>query len=117
MILTKTEITASRTDSITAKASTYSVTRPAPAVGQQLGLSIDRTGWTDPTASLTLNLEISQDGGQTWRHWCGVTDRGGAGLPTAEWVAPPPPAGAITRITASSNGKAVKQPFALLEIK
>lgn len=116
-MITKTEIAASRTDSITAKTNTYAVSRPAFVSGQQLGLSIDRTGWTDPTATITLTLDISQDGGRTWRHWCGFTDRGGPGMPTASWVASAPPVDATVRVSASSNGKPVKQPFSLMEVK
>lgn len=115
-MITKTEIAASRTDSITARQAIYAVARPALAAGQRLGVSLDRTGWTDAAASITLSLEISQDGGVTWRHWCGYTDKGGAGLPASDWTASAPPAGAAIRLVAVSNGRPVKQPFALVEV-
>lgn len=115
-MITKTEIAASRTDSITSKAKTYAIQRPARVAGQQFGISLDRTGWTDPTAFITINLEISQDGGATWRHWCGFTDRGGPGLPTAEWIAQAPPTGASIRLSAFSNGKSIQQPFSFMEM-
>ena len=106
-----------RGDTVTpGQAKAYPVTRPAPAAGQMLGLSVDRTGWTDADASLTVALEASLDNGKTWQHWCGLTSRGG-GSGTDTWVASPPPPGALIRMAAQASGKAVQRPISFLEVK
>lgn len=99
---------------VTEKGDMYTIQRPAPVPGQSLGVSVDRAGWHDHSAALTIALEVSRDQGRTWSHWCGMTVRGDGETP-AVWVATPPPAGVRLRMSARTNGKPVQQPFAFVE--
>ena len=40
-------------------------------------LTIDRSQWTNPTASLSAQLEISVNGGVSWAPWVALTSIGG----------------------------------------
>lgn len=81
-----------------------------------VGLSIDRTGWTD-SASLTVIAEYSTDNGVTWIHLLGFTCTGGTGLGSVSSVEVdnPPPAGSLIRGRITATGGAVKQDLSLIE--
>lgn len=90
---------------------------------KRIGVSIDRTNWTDSGEALTVGLEISTDGGQTWRLWCSVQGSGGIKLTpqgdqaTETFVTcSAPPEGALVRVFHFSNGRTVQQAVRLREI-
>ena len=115
--MANTEVPIGRGDSVTpGQAKTYPITRPVPAAKQMLGMSIDKTGWVDADATLTLTLEASLDNGKTWQHWCSLTARGGLDGADALAVSPPP-AKALLRMISTSSGKAVRRPVAFLEVR
>lgn len=72
-------VLSSKTEPITALKE-FTATKPSQKAGQRLGVAIDRTGWTDQTAEVTVRMHVSLDNGKTWFQWCGLSDRGG-GLP------------------------------------
>lgn len=121
--MAKTETPISQSDIVTGTGKEYTVSKPARKKGQLLGMSIDRTGWVDATATLTVVMKISMDNGKTWTDWCSVTAKGGAEvgpggqpMPATAWACSPPLDAAIVKVVATSNGKTVQQPISLLEV-
>lgn len=41
------------------------------------GVRVDRTNWKQKTATIRAWLELSLDGGRTWKEWIAVTGEGG----------------------------------------
>lgn len=63
---------------------TNGVTARGPAAtmkvadGRTVGVQLDATAWaTDTAKTLTVGLEQSMDGGQSWRHLCSITTHSG----------------------------------------
>ena len=48
-----------------------------PSDASTASLDIDSSWHTDPNSIAVWGLEISEDGGATWRHWCTATRPGG----------------------------------------
>jgi hypothetical protein len=46
-------------------------------------LTLDRTNWTNPAATVNAAFDFSSDGGKTWQsNWCSVTAAGGPFKPS-----------------------------------
>ena len=108
---------------LSAQAKEFAVVRPSKVAGQTLGLSIDRSAWTDTSEAVTVTLHASLDRGETWIDWCGYTDRGGEevypnGTPmtASALVVTPPPDGALLKVSVVSNGKLVLRPVSFVEL-
>lgn len=112
-----------KAEAITTTGKDYTLAAPSRKTGQYLGMSIDRTGWTDPTQRLTVSLMVSLNGGASWLVWCSYEDRGGEflgpdGKPilTSSFVAAAPPVGALMKLRASATGKTVQQGLSFVEV-
>lgn len=95
---------------------------PAPAM-HMIGISLDRTNWNNPTATVTLGLQISRDGMKTWEDWCSFTDTGaqrtnsnGSLNESAMFASTAPPAGVRVKAFAYTNGQNVRQAVSLIEV-
>lgn len=51
-----------------------------PIDAQTAILEIDSAWHQDPDSIAVWGLDVSSDGGQTWKHWCTVTRPGGQAL-------------------------------------
>lgn len=123
-------MTMARKDTLVASNTNFTSTRREWTMGQPiesktkaLGLTIDITGWDDPTARLTAGLEISKDDGATWQHFCSVTAAGvpgknpdGTTATASSIVVSPPPAGVLMKAYAKTNGQTVRLQVSLVEI-
>lgn len=49
-----------------------------PSGSASTGINIECSQWIDPASTATVTLEISEDGGSTWRPWCSGLFTGGA---------------------------------------
>ena len=108
-------VISSKSDTITDKVKEIEIQKPSKKAQQRIGLSIDRAGWLDSTATITVTMYASLDNGKSWIRWCSLTDRGGGNLIRAALLVPPPPDSAQIKVEAFSNGKTVQQPIAFVE--
>lgn len=119
-----------RKDTLIARNINFTATRREWTMGQPLdgtikavGITIDVSGWNEPTARLTVGLETSTDGGTTWKHFCSVTAAGVPGTnpdgtPATSFsiIVSLPPAGVLMKAFAFTNGSTVRLPISLVEI-
>ena len=87
-----------------------------------VGVTVDVSGWEDRTAVLTVGLEISMDG-ETWTPFCSMVATGNPsknhdGTPTVAnmLVVSNPPANALLKGYAKTNGATVRLPLSLVEM-
>lgn len=119
-----------RKDTLIARNINFTATRRKWTMGQPLdgtikavGITIDVSGWNEPTARLTVGIETSTDGGTTWRHFCSVTAAGvpgtnpdGTPATSSSLIVSLPPAGVLMKAFAFTNGQTVRLPISLVEI-
>lgn len=119
-----------RKDTLIARNTNFTSTRREWTMGQPLdgtvkavGITIDVSGWNEPLARLTVGLEVSFDGGTTWQHFCSVTAAGvpgtnpdGTPATSSSIIVSLPPAGAMLKAFAFTNGQSVRLAISLVEI-
>ena len=119
-----------RKDTLIARNINFTATRREWTMGQPLdgtikdvGITIDVSGWNEPTARLTVGLETSIDGGTTWKHFCSVTAAGvpgtnpdGTPATSSSIIVSLPPAGVLMKAFAFTNGSTVRLKISFVEI-
>jgi len=96
--------------------------RRLEATPKALGVTLDRSGWDDPTALITVGLETSVDG-ETWVPFCSVTTSGTPrknpnNTPTVASliIVSSPPANVLVKGYAKTNGATVRLALSLVEL-